>query len=130
MAFVKALRVCALASCDRSFMPSRESHRFCSRKCAAQSSPWRHECGRRGGLSAARGRLERAVRDVRAVWPGMPPEAMRVVLAMARRNWASGWKAGDRSGFRRGFAAANGEAPEITWGHREAAPAPRQERLA
>lgn len=115
----KAQKTCE--RCPRMFTAHKPSQRFCSRKCAAQASPWRHECGRRGGQASARGRLERAVREVRALWPEMTPEAMRVVLAIARRNWASGWKSGAREKFREGFAAALREAPEISWRKRRAA---------
>lgn len=87
---------CALPGCGQWRETHRPGQRFCSRKCAAQSSPWRVECGRKGGETSAKRRIQRALTDVQRLWVGMPHEAAVAVREAMRRSYQAGWQAQKR----------------------------------
>ncbi len=88
---------CASFDCLRQRETHRPHQRFCSRKCAAKSSPWRAECGRKGGETSGQRRFQRALTDVQRLWVGMPHEAAVAVRAAMARSYQAGWRARRRA---------------------------------
>lgn len=96
--------------CRAMFGCWRATQRYCSRACHAADRPeHQRKAGRAGGVASATQRLARMVAEIRAVWPGIPDEAVRTIWAERRRWWLNGYRVGHRAGRRAGFAEACGE---------------------